>query len=49
MTNWFDLIIILVWVVAGFIDLSKQKISRTDYLMVWLMLVTVLIFNYIGG
>lgn len=49
MTEWIYLIAIVVWCVAGFLTLSRQKISRTDYLLVWLMLVIVLVIKYIGG
>ena len=49
MTEWIDLTAIVVWCVAGFLTLSRQKISRTDYLLIWLALVITLILKYIGG
>ena len=49
MIKGLDLIAIVVWCVAGSLTLSRQKISRTDYTLVWLMLVITLICKYIGG
>ena len=45
----FKLFLIVLWGLTGVLNLTQKNVSRTSYLVTWLVLMMELIANYIGG